>query len=216
MNYDYLKKNMIDKIKLINLLLISTLLFSCSGKNKSNLPFIGNHSVNEKGDTVYHTVPEWNFINQDGKNISDKDYKNKIYIADFFFTSCPTICPKMTTQLKRVQSLTKDKNIMIVSYSVDAKRDTVEKLKAYVEKNGIETSNWNLLTGDPETIFDLGMYGYNLSAMEDENAPGGFLHSQMIVLVDKEGHIRGMYDGTSTEEMDKLVRDIDLLTKDYE
>lgn len=201
--------------RIYNLFFILILVVSCTS-SEPRLPFIGNHSLNERGDTIYHQIPEWSFINQDGKMVSSSDYANRIYIADFFFTSCPTICPKMTTQLKRVQSLTADKDILLISYSVDSRRDTVEKLKAYVTKNAINTSNWNFVTGDAELIFDLGMTGYNLSAMEDENAAGGFLHSQMVVLVDKKGRIRGMYDGTLTEEMDRLVKDIDRLRKDHD
>jgi protein SCO1/2 len=122
----------------------------------------------------------------------------------------------MTSQLKRLQSLTKEEGIVILSHSVDPIRDSVARLKKYAIDNGLDTKNWHLMTGDAEDIYDLGMEGYNLSAMEDGSAPGGFLHSEMVVLVDKEGHLRGMYEGTNTEAMDRLVADIKKLKTEYE
>lgn len=207
----------------INYLLFALflLVFSCTDEKKqgkSGLPFLGHHEMNAEHpeDTIYHTVPAFAFENQDGQVITNENVKGKIYVANFFFTSCPTICPKMTSQLKRLQSLTKDEGIVILSHSVDPIRDSVARLKMYAVDNGLDTKNWHLMTGDSEDIYDLGMTGYNLSAMEDESAPGGFLHSEMVVLVDKEGHLRGMYEGTSTEAMDRLVADIKKLKTEYE
>ena len=199
-------------------LFIALLFFAACTEKKPALPYLGNHEVSPENpsDTIFHIVPEFTVTNQDGEIITEKNFKDKIYVANFFFTRCPTICPKMTSQLKRFQELSKDMDIKIISYSIDPKRDTVEALKAYAEKNGISTHNWDFVTGDKEVIYELGMEGYHLSAMEDEEAEGGFLHSQMVVLVDKEKHIRGMYDGTVTEEMDKLLSDIKKLKKEYE
>lgn len=197
-------------------LVLFFLITACQAKFNSGLPYLGFHEVNANGDTLYHQIPDFSFTDQDGNTITQEDYKGHIYIADFFFTSCPTICPKMTSQLKRFQQKMEGKDVMILSHSVDPKRDSVERLKWYVEKNNLNTSNWHLVTGDAQVIYDLGMEGYNISAMQDDAAPGGFLHSQMVILVDKERHIRGMYDGTSNEEMDKLAADVDLLMKEYE
>jgi Uncharacterized protein SCO1/SenC/PrrC, involved in biogenesis of respiratory and photosynthetic systems len=189
-------------------------LLSCTKKDK--LTYYGPKNIDENGDTIYHQIPAFSFFNQDGKIITHEELKGKIHVADFFFTSCPTICPKMTSQLKRLQSELKDVDITILSYTVDPRRDSIARLKQYAEKNAINTTNWHLLTGNKEDIYDLGRNGYYLSAMEDEKAAGGFLHSEIIVLVDKELHIRGLYEGTSTQEVNKLINDIKKLHKEYE
>lgn len=217
MNCAYSKKNTMRTYCSVLILLF---LFSCAGdgRKKSALPFLGHHDVNPEtpGDTLYHVVPAFAFENQDGKIVSNKDVEGKIYVANFFFTSCPTICPKMTSQLKRFQKQAGELDIMILSHSVDPKRDSVERLKKYALDNGIDTRNWHLLTGDAEEIYALGMDGYSLSAMEDESADGGFLHSEMIVLVDEKGHLRGMYEGTKTEAIDKMLADIKILKAEHE
>jgi protein SCO1/2 len=209
-----------SKINYVLVALVFLVLSCAEGKKqgKSGLPFLGHHEINAEHpeDTIYHTVPSFAFENQDGKVITNEAVKGKIYVANFFFTSCPTICPKMTSQLKRLQSMTKEEGIVILSHSVDPIRDSVARLKKYAIDNGLDTKNWHLMTGDAEDIYDLGMEGYNLSAMEDGSAPGGFLHSEMVVLVDKEGHLRGMYEGTNTEAMDRLVADIKKLKTEYE
>jgi protein SCO1/2 len=209
-----------SKINYVLVALVFLVLSCAEGKKqgKSGLPFLGHHEINAEHpeDTIYHSVPSFAFENQDGKVITNEAVKGKIYVANFFFTSCPTICPKMTSQLKRLQSLTKEEAIVILSHSVDPIRDSVARLKKYAIDNGLDTKNWHLMTGDAEDIYDLGMEGYNLSAMEDGSAPGGFLHSEMVVLVDKEGHLRGMYEGTNTEAMDRLVADIKKLKTEYE
>ncbi|MBX7093533.1 MAG: SCO family protein [Flavobacteriales bacterium] len=207
-------------IRSLTKLLVVLLFFACSSaeKNKSGLPHLGFHEVdpNHPGDTIYHTVPPFAFMDQHGEMISNENVKGKIYLANFFFTSCPTICPKMMSQLKRVHKLTEDSEIIILSHSIDPKRDSVERLKKYADDNGITSPNWHLLTGDGEEIYTLGMEGYNLSAMEDSTADGGYLHSEMVVLVDKEGHLRGMYEGTETKAMDRLLEDLKKLEKEYE
>jgi protein SCO1/2 len=209
-----------SKINYVLVALVFLVLSCAEGKKqgKSGLPFLGHHEINAEHpeDTIYHTVPSFAFENQDGKVITNEAVKGKIYVANFFFTSCPTICPKMTSQLKRLQSMTKEEGIVILSHSVDPIRDSVARLKKYAIDNGLDTKNWHLMTGDAEDIYDLGMEGYNLSAMDDGSAPGGFLHSEMVVLVDKEGHLRGMYEGTNTEAMDRLVADIKKLKTEYE
>lgn len=197
------------------------IFFSCSGEEKKKLlPYFGPREVNpsDEKDTVYHSVPEFGFLNQDRKFITQKDFENKIYISNFFFTSCPSICPKMMTELKRFRKITDEKgwDILMISHTVDPKRDSVETLKRYAEKNAIATEKWHLVTGDKEVIYDLGMEGYFLSAGEDAGADGGFLHSEIVVLVDKEKHIRGLYTGTETKEIDRMIADIELLLKEYE
>ncbi len=193
------------------------LVAACQDKPKHLLPFYGPRTVNpaNTSDTLYHTVPDFRFVNQDGKTVTQEDFKGKIYIANFFFTSCPTICPKMMTQLKRFRSLLKDDEVRILSHTVDPKRDSVETLKAYADKNAIDTRTWDLVTGNQQVIYEHGMEGYFLSAGEDAQAEGGFLHSEILILVDPDGRLRGLYEGTVTEEVDRLLKDVELLKKEY-
>lgn len=195
---------------------LATVLFSCGESEKEQpvkkLPIYGERETNEKGDTIYHNVGNFSLTNQEGEVYSHNDLEGKIYVADFFFTSCPSICPKMTTNMKRFAAAFKDnEEVGIISFTVDPERDTVEKLKKYADKNGIDSKQWNLLTGDKSTIYELGVYGYLLSAQEDALAPGGFLHSGQFILVDKEKRIRGIYEGTNAKEMDRMIEDAKIL-----
>lgn len=192
---------------------------SCNSENKDTskkkLPIYGNREVDEKGDTIYHTVGNFALKNQEGETITSKMLDGKIYVADFFFTSCPNVCPKMTTQMKRFAAAFKDNdNVRIISFTVDPKRDTVAKLKKFADKFGIHTPQWNLLTGDRSEIYELGVYGYLLSAQEDALAPGGFLHSSQMVLIDKQKRIRGSYEGTKTKDVDRMIEDAKLLLEE--
>lgn len=189
---------------------------SCNESEKKahekKLPYYGEPDIDENGDTMYHRVGNFSLTNQEGETYSHNDLKGKVYVADFFFTSCPSICPKMTKNLQRVAKEMKDEeDFKIISFTVDPGNDTVEKLKKYAAEHKIDANQWNLLTGDKETIYELGVYGYLLSAQEDALAPGGFLHSGQFVLVDKEKRIRGVYEGTNPKEMDKLIEDAKIL-----
>ena len=177
----------------------------------SILPILGFKESDDNGKTIYHTIPDWEFINQNGKTVSSKDYKGSIYIAEFFFTNCPTICPKMTVNMHALQEKTKDLDVQFVSYTVDPKRDTSATLKNYQQTYGINDENWNMLTGEQYKIYELGVNGYLVPNQEDALAPGGFLHSEMFMLIDKLGRIRGYYDGTNPKNMDKIVHDIKIL-----
>ena len=161
-------------------------------------------------DTVYHEIADFEFVNQVGDTISNADVEGKIYVADFFFTTCPTICPIMKKEMLRVYETYKDNpNFLILSHSIDPTHDTQEVLKVYAEKLGVnDAKTWNFLTGDAEKIYEIGQTSYLTTAMEDQNEPGGFLHSGAFVLVDGDGHIRGVYDGTKSDQVDRLIRDI--------
>lgn len=182
------------------------------------LPFLGEKYYDEElKDTVYHQIPEFELLNQDSVVVTEKDFAGKIMVADFFFTSCETICPKMTSQLKRVAKKTEGMpEVFIVSHTVDPETDSVATLKNYAHSNGIDTKKWWFLTGDESFIHEHGGQGYLLNVLRDSTAQGGFLHSEFFVLVDKERRIRGIYDGTSTIEVDKLIADITRLRKEYE
>src|SRR5690606_4390375 len=140
----------------------------------------------------------------------------KIYIAHFFFTSCPTICPVMKTQMLRVdQVFQENPEFAILSHAIDPEYDTVALLHDYAESLGVESVIWHFVPGDVEEIYDIGQTSYMVTAMEDDQEPGGFLHSGAFVLVDKEKRIRGIYDGTKEEAVSKLIKDIPVLLAEY-
>lgn len=191
------------------------LVLACSESNKS-LPYLGQSELNAKGDSVKHFIADFKFINQDGDSISQDFFKDKIYIADFFFTSCPTICPVMKTQMIRIFEKFKDHpDFLILSHTIDSRHDSVAVLKKYKEKLGIKGSQWQFVTGEQKEIYDIALKSYMVSALEDKEAveDGGFVHSGAFVLVDKNKHVRGIYDGTKEKEVDKLIHDIELLFK---
>lgn len=136
-------------------------------------------------------VPEFEFTNQDGELISNEDYLGKVYVVEFFFTTCPTICPKMNYNLVQIQDYFKDEtDFGVASFSITPQIDTPEVLKAYAEKYGITNPNWNLMTGDQQAIYELANKGFNLYTAQDESVEGGFEHSGNFALIDKEGFIR--------------------------
>lgn len=186
---------------------------SCSS---DRLPIFGPKEFIEgvDKDTVYHTVPFWSFQNQEGKMVGTTDYQGEIYIADFFFSHCPSICPEMLENMKQVQEELKDLNVNIISYTVDPKNDNVERLKWYAEENEIDTKNWNFVTGIQQDIYKLGVKGYLVPNQEDALAPGGFLHSEKFILIDKKSRIRGFYDGTEQEQLKQLIKDVKTLSKE--
>jgi len=170
----------------------------------------------EKTDTVYHTIPSFKFVNQGGDTISEQHFDKKIFVADFFFTTCPTICPKMSGQMKRIQNAYKKRDdFLIISHSVNPEHDSVSVLAEYAKLYGGISGKWHFVTGKRNDIYTLGVEGYKLAVDEDPRAPGGFLHSEMFVLVDKEKVIRGYYDGTDSVQVDKLIEAIKLLAADY-
>jgi protein SCO1 len=198
------------------LLLILTLIIgsSCTSGPGTNSPtelqILGERYVNDMGDTVYHVIADFAFINQLGDTITKEDVEGKIYVADFFFTSCPTICPIMKKEMLRVFEKFKDQpDFKILSHSIDPTHDTQSVLKDYAEKLGIDdASTWNFLTGDQEKIYEIGQTSYLTTAMADQQEPGGFLHSGAFLLVDGKGQIRGVYDGTKSDQVDRLISDI--------
>lgn len=199
------------------ILLISFIftLISCNEKSEK-LPYLGNHvEVTENGQSVvkkHFEVPEFKFVNQDKATVTNKTFKGKIYIADFIFLRCPTICPVMNLQMKRVYDAFKeDEQLLFVSHTIDPENDAVEVLKAYADKLGVDSKKWHFLHGDKKEIYDLAEKGYFAQAYEDMDAPGGFAHSGGFVLVDEKGHLRGVYDGTNAEDVDRLMKEVVIL-----
>jgi protein SCO1/2 len=200
--------------------IISTSIIAGCNSNDSKLPIIGERDtierVTEDGktvvDTIYHTIPDFSFIDQDSNIVTQQTVEGKIYISDFFFTSCPTICPVMKKQMLKVYKAIKDDpEIMILSHTIDPRHDTPGVLKKYADELGITGNQWLFLTGDKEKIYEIGQTGYLVSAKEDENEPGGFIHNGAFMLIDKNRNIRGMYNGTTDEGTEKLIKDLEKL-----
>jgi len=164
----------------------------------------------------YHRISDFSLLNQNGNNVTQEDYKNKIYVADFFFTTCPDICPIMTGNMLYLQENLKDTNVMLASFSVTPKIDTVEVLKEYSSLKGVDDSRWNLMTGDKKQIYDLARKSYLVAKAIPDGKNHGMIHTENFVLVDRDKRIRGYYDGTNIEDMDKLLDDIQILIKSYE
>lgn len=165
----------------------------------------------------YHKIADFKLTNQNGETVTQDDYKDKIYVADFFFTTCQTICPVMTKNMVKVQDQLKDEgNVMLLSHTVTPEIDDVARLKEYSETEGIDDNKWNLVTGDKKQIYDLARKSYlAVKDVEDDN-DYGMIHTENFVLIDKQKRIRGMYDGTDTTEINRLLHDIDVLIKEYQ
>lgn len=179
-------------------------------KNKyEKLPVYDSTFNTNKEDNIPHFIKPFNLINQDGKMFSDKDVRNKIYVADFFFTSCISSCPKMTNNLKLVQDVLKNnKNISIISFTVDPETDSVKRLKWYAHLFKINNNNWNLLTGNKKEIYRLARESFYVSASDGDGGAQDFIHSDKLVLVDKQQQIRGYYTGTDRNSIEQLIHDI--------
>ena len=198
--------------------LIALILLFTSCQEKKTLPYLGpkdTQIVDGKVDTIYHKIPAFRFLNQDSTWVSDKDFAGKIYVADFFFTSCPTICPTMKTQLLRIyERYANNHAVRIVSHSIDPTFDTPAVLHQYAERLQVKAPRWNMLTGDKKAIYQLGEKSYMVTAQEDKNEAGGFVHSGAFILVDKNRHVRGIYDGTKEDEVNHLMKDIEILLQE--
>ena len=164
----------------------------------------------------YHSIADFKLINQNGDTISQADYADKIYVADFFFTTCPTICPVMTANMADIQQIIKDDDeVMLLSHSVTPEIDSVPQLKKYALEKGVIDAKWNLVTGDKKQIYELARKSY-LAALDDgDGGPYDMIHTENFILVDKERRIRGFYDGTSSEEIAKLLEDLKVLKSSY-
>ncbi len=195
-------------------LLAFFLFVGCSEKKPSKLPIIGYPKI-VNGDTIQHTIPDFSFVNQDSQKVDNQFLSDNIYIADFFFTSCPSICPKVKKQMLRIHDEYKNEDLLkLVSYTLDPKRDNVEILKMYSSNLGVDSDKWHFLTGDKGEIFDLAD-DYFVVAKEDPEAPGGFDHSGKILLVDKDRHVRAFAEGTDPEDVTEFISEIAVLIDEY-
>ncbi len=217
---------------LIAILAVPTFIFvllRLFGQNYYKLPYYmpklddSGEVIIQNGDTVFHQIPEYKLLNQDGKLFSTASLKGKIYVADFFFTRCGTICPKLSTNLSRVQSIfSADTNVVILSHTVDPKHDSSSVLKEYAKKYDAKDGKWIFLTGDKEEIYKIAIEGYKLAVADastyDKNVKSideTFIHSDKLMLIDKHGFVRGIYDGTKITDVERLIGEIKVLTEIY-
>jgi len=197
-------------------------LFYTILKPIETLPIYQPAEVNEKlvdssiiHVSKYHKISDFILTNQNGKEITQADYKDKIYVADFFFTTCQDICPVMTKNMYELQEeLKNDNEILLLSHTVIPEVDTVKRLKEYAVENNVDDSKWNLVTGDKKQIYELARKSY--LAVEDSNFNEfDMIHTENFMLIDKEKQIRGFYDGTNSEEINRLLKDIEILKQSY-
>lgn len=215
------------KIKFINLFLLAlaSIVFVYAffiydtEKPLRYLPIYGEKSYelkNGKTDTTFHTIQDFSFTDQEGRTITQKEFENAIYVTDFFFTTCHSICPKMSTQMQRIAEKFKGNiEVKFLSHTVDPETDTVEQLKRYAVQHKADSHQWMFVTGDKKALYDIARTGYLLDAGIGDGGPDDFIHTQNFALIDKDKRIRGYYDGTNTAEMDQLIKDIDLLLAEY-
>lgn len=196
-------------------------LIACSSEVKK-LPILGEREAiskivegKEVIDTLYATVPPFSFINQEGDTVTQDLVQHKIYVADFFFVSCPTICPIMKREMLRVyQAYKGDTSLYLLSHTIDPQHDTIALLKQFATDLGVEGKQWQFLTGQREKIYEMAEKGYYATALPDSTEPGGFVHSGGFILVDRQGRVRGIYDGTDAQKVDELIADIALLKQE--
>jgi len=179
------------------------------------MKFYGERTVSETGDTLFYKIRKFEFLDQDSFIVNSETVKGKVYVTDFFFTTCPTICPRMKDQMIRVYDEFKtNPNVKIISHTIDPNHDTIPLLNEFAyNKLGIEKGVWHFVTGKKDIIYDMA-FKYMVTAGEDGTEPGGYVHSGKFILVDQEGHIRGYYDGTDPISVNDMMRDMKTLLDD--
>ncbi len=195
---------------------LSVLFVSCEEKVDRVLPILGERDVEysivdgeEVADTIYHKVPSFEYLNQDSMMITSESMIGKVWVADFFFSHCPTICPPMTSQMKRLNLETQDlsDHVQFMSFSIDPDRDTPSRLIEYRKMYDINVKNWHFFTGDEDATHLLAKSFFN-GAERDAEADGGFGHTDYFAIVDHEGYVRGIYQGTNPDQVDLLQVDL--------
>lgn len=208
--------------KSISIVALLTLVLSACSEDYTPLPKVGNFDVEYKTvdgkevtDTIWPKMVDFMYWNQDSVLVHSKQMKDKIWVADFFFTSCPTICPKMTKQMKRLNEELSDlsESIQFMSFSINPKKDKPSVFRKYIKKHKITAKNWHFFTGDEAKTHELGINNFQIFAGEDAASAGGYAHSPAFTLVDKEGYVRGVYVGTEPTEVDQMAKDIRSLLK---
>jgi protein SCO1/2 len=216
---DFLKKFKIFFVIMAVFTVVCVTLFYVALKPKKTLPIYNPADVNPElvDSTVqyiqkYHTIADFSFTNQNGKTITQKDYEDKIYVADFFFTTCGSICPIMTTNMVDVQkAFLNNPKVMLLSHTVFPETDSVPILKKYAIKKGVIDRKWNLVTGDKKVIYTMARKSYLAVKLGKPSELYDMVHTENFVLVDTKRRVRGFYDGTKKEEIQRLIEDINWL-----
>jgi protein SCO1/2 len=209
---------MITTLRFLGYTLLALAVFaSCESPTDSvqegPLPILGEKDIVD-GDTIYHTIPDFAFINQDSQLVSNETFAGQAYVVDFFFISCPTICPTVTKQMKRIHDRFLDEEkLSLLAHTIDPKRDTVGRLKAYAEGLGVSSDKWHFVTGVQDSIYAIADDYFSI-AIENPDAPGGFDHSGRIILVDPKRQVRSFCNGTDPSSVDRFIEDIDLLLEE--
>lgn len=205
-----------------SIILIALFFFSsCSSRNQPNLPILGHRYTEEREvnghtrlDTIYQTIPVFEFTNQEGAKVTNANF-NQIYIADFFFTSCTTICPPMHQNMLQLYNKYKENPaVKILSHSIDPKHDTADVLKKYANNLGVKGTMWQFVYGPQDSIYKIAE-SYLIAAHDDDEDPQGKVHQGWFILIDPDKRIRGAYDGTDKEQVNKLMNDVDILLSEY-
>lgn len=208
--------------KLLFFAITVILLQSCSDSSDSKLPILGSREPIERivdgktiVDTIYQTIPPFSYLNQDSLVLTDKDFDGKIYVADFFFTSCNTICPIMHRNMLDVYKKFKDNpKVKFLSHSIDIKYDLPSRLKTYATKLGVEGNQWEFVHGSRDSIFNISAKSYLVSAFEDSSDPQGLVHQGWFILIDTKKQLRGAYDGTKPDRVKQLMFDMEKLLRE--
>ena len=220
---DFFKRFKFLGIVLAILSVIIITIFYNLLKVEKKLPIYQPASVNAElvDSTIqyqkkYHRIADFSLTNQNGEIITQKDYEDKIYVADFFFTTCQTICPMMTKNMNEIQmAFIADNDVKILSHTVTPDIDTVAQLKRYAKEKGVNASKWNLVTGDKKQIYELARKSYLAVKDIGDGGPFDMIHTENFILIDKERQIRGFYDGTDMKEIERLIDDIKTLKASY-
>ena len=207
------------KNRLIFVLILTLGLFSCSEDGKKQLPIYNPVDfklklvdISMRNVSQNHTVADFSLTNQNGINITNKDYENKIYVVDFFFTSCPSICPIMTNNMVKIQDeFISNDDIMLLSMSVTPDIDNVQVLKKYAIEKEVNDSKWNITTGSKKHIYELARKSYFAVVEQGDGGLQDFIHTPNFILIDTKKQIRGIYDGTDENEISRLLADIKIL-----
>jgi protein SCO1/2 len=196
--------------KRLSFILVTFLVVFGSCRNTNDLPILSKQKE-VGGKMEYESIPPFEFIDQDSQRITNQHFKDKAYVADFFFTSCPTICPIMQKHMLEIQNtFLEEPTLKLMSHTIDPKRDTVERLKSYALNLGAKNGKWHFVTGNKDDLYEIADDYFNV-VVEDPNLPDGFDHSGRFVLVDPQGHIRAYCNGTNEEEVEKFIAKIYLL-----
>ncbi|HEY9560418.1 MAG TPA: SCO family protein [Anseongella sp.] len=192
-------------------LLVAAGITTACTRSAKQLPIYGEKEI-VGTDTIYHTIPDFRFLDQDSNWVSNETFEGKVYVADFFFTSCPTICPVMAKNLLTVAShFENNPSVKILSHTIDPRHDSIPALRKYAEKLGANSSQWHFVWGTMDSVHHIAEKGYFATAMEDAEAPGGFMHSGAFILIDGQRRVRGVYDGTIADEVEEMITDMEQL-----